>query len=111
MGIGSEEIKNRCEQIGLEYISHYSKNVKAKDKIKKQTYVNAKCGCGNPLDVSLSSITRYSKENKIYSLSRQLTHATHESQIYNRQPRTSDAHSRKRGEHKKSDMVQHRPNL
>ena len=66
-GLTLDDIKARCEKVGLEYINHYSKNVKAKNKIKKQTYVNAKCKCGEQLTARLSDITHYIKENKIYS--------------------------------------------
>lgn len=56
-----EEIKVRCEKIGLTYIRHYY------DKEKRQTYIDCLCQCGEPLKVGLNDITHYNKENKIYS--------------------------------------------
>lgn len=56
-----EKIKNRCEQVGLVYVSHYI------DKEKKCTFVIAKCQCGEVIKTRLSNITKYIRENKIYS--------------------------------------------
>lgn len=53
----TDEIKARCEKIGLTYVDHYIEN--------KQTYVDVLCKCGKPINIQLRDITNYVKNNKI----------------------------------------------
>lgn len=54
-----EEIKVRCELVGLTYVSHHVE--------KQTTIVITKCQCGETVKTRLSNITKYVKENKTYS--------------------------------------------
>ena len=54
-----EEIKVRCELVGLTYVSHHVE--------KQTTIVIAKCQCGETVKTRLSNITKYVRENKTYS--------------------------------------------
>lgn len=57
--ITEEEIKSRCEQVGLKYIRHWIDN--------KATYVECLCKCGKPMVIILKSISQYAKKNKLYT--------------------------------------------
>ena len=60
-----DEIKIRCEQIGLEYIEHY------RDKDKQQTRVKVRFQCGECLDIQASSIAKHARKNERYSSCKQ----------------------------------------
>jgi hypothetical protein len=57
----SEQIIERCEKVGVTYVSHYYDN-------EKQTIrVEAVCECGERLLIAIRDLTTYAKKNKKYS--------------------------------------------
>lgn len=61
-GLTLEEIKARCEKVGLIYVSHkYVDNGN-----KRGTIVTAKCECGEILTIDVSTLKRYVEQGKEY---------------------------------------------
>lgn len=56
-----DEIKNRCEKMGLTYISHYRKENSTK------IYVRVICTCGNEFEPTLNNITTAIKNDKKFT--------------------------------------------
>lgn len=52
-----EEIKNRCQQAKLEYISHYVNE-------KRSTFVVAKCECGEEFEITLKNVSNAAKNGR-----------------------------------------------